>query len=508
MNTRPNIVVIMSDQHHFGVMGNMGDPYVRTPNMDALAARGTKFANTYTNSPVCVPARMAFLSGQLPLDNGCLINENTLDPQIPTFAHSMNIAGYETVLAGRMHLYGLDQYRGNEVRLTGDNTPIFWGYNNLEKILNKELKFTILQKRDGITLSGDGYSCVQQYDKDVVHDAVTYLEQRTDDRPLMMTVGLFAPHPPYIADKELYDYYYDLLEDPEQDPLFEETLHPAIVDWRRRRHIEDIPMEEWRRVRAAYYANVEELDRRIGEVVDCVERTLGLENTIVVYVSDHGDSIGINNLIWKTTYFDSSVKVPMMFAGPGICEGVVVKEPACLLDLTRTLIEYGGGPELPKPYGMSLMPILHGQTALDPDRSIISHIGTYGKDRRDRDLPSAMIVKGSYKLISYHGYEQPSLFDIAADPKETNDLGADPAYAGVCSALLEELSQTWDGERALQVCDYGMDCFEVQREWSNKTRFKLVNKIYDTVNERFFPGWDMRDIKSYVHGMNENGRQN
>jgi choline-sulfatase len=495
---KPNIVVIMSDQHNWRVMGNMDDPWIKTPNMDALAARGTQFRNAYTNCPVCVPARMSFLSGQLPLDHRCLINENTLDPQIPTYAHSCNIAGYQTVLAGRMHLYGLDQYRGHEIRLTGDNTPMFWGYDNLEKILNKDLKFTILQKRDGLIKSGKGFSVVQQYDDDVLCDAIDFLEHRTDDRPLMMTVGFVSPHPPYIARPELFEYYYNKLEDPIQEETFEQTLHPAIADWRRRRNVSDVSKEEWRRVRAAYYANVQDLDERVGKIMETVERTLKLDNTIVVYVSDHGDSIGINNLIWKTTFFDSSVKIPFIVAGPCIGENVIVDEPVCLNDLTRTILEYSGGPELPKPYGMSLRAVLESRGKLDPNRAIISQIGTYGKNPKDRDLPSAMIVKGRYKLISYHGYPRPSLFDLINDPSESSDLGSDCLYDVIAKDLLDELGKQWDGQQALEVCDNGFACFEIQKQWANTTKFKMVNTLYDTVHDKLSPAWDMRGIASYV----------
>jgi choline-sulfatase len=495
--SRPNIVFIFTDQHHHGVMGNAGDKLIRTPNMDRLAEEGTKFTNTYTNCPVCVPARMSLLSGQLPIDHGCLTNEGTLDTNIPTFAHSMNIGGYQTVLAGRMHLYGADQYRGHELRLTGDNTPLYTGYAVLEDRLGKDLKFTILQKRDGIDKSGGGNCVVQEFDNSVTEDAMEFLEKRTDDRPLMMTVGLFSPHPPFIADMERYQYYYDRIEDAPVHSDFEKNIHPAIVEWKRRRNLDGISKEDWKRVRAAYYANVEFLDYNIGRVVEKAKETLG-ENTIFIYSSDHGESMGINNIVWKTTFFECSAKIPLIFSGPGVEKGRIVEGLTCLNDVTRTLIEYGQGPELPKPYGMSLKDVIEKGEEIDSERSIISQIGTYGKNKDDMDLPSAMIRKGDYKLISYHGYERASLYNLEKDYLCGNDLGLDSQYDKIKDDLLGELNEKWDGEKALRLSLETLDNFSIMKEWANTTKFSLMGKFYDGLRGEIVPNWSMDPKDNYI----------
>ena len=494
---RPNIVFIITDQHHHGVMGNAGDPYIKTPNMDALAAQGTKFDNAYSNCPVCVPARMSLLSGQLPIDHRVLLNEATLDPNIPTYAHSMNIGGYETVLAGRMHLYGADQYRGNEKRLTGDNTPIYVGYDNLTTNIGNEYKFTILQKREGIEKSGGGNCIVQNYDNAVTKDVVEYLQTRQDERPLMLTVGLFSPHPPFISDVEKFKYYYELIDDAPIHPQFEANIHPAIVDWKKRRHLEDITNEEWRRLRAAYYANTEFLDESIGKIIEAAREKLG-DNTIFIYTSDHGESMGINGLVWKTTFFECSVKIPMIVAGPGIEKNRVVSELVCLNDLTRTFVEYGEGPELPKAYGQSLKKVWEGKETIDPERSIISQIGTYGKDLNDMDWPSAMIRKGVYKLISYHGYDKASLYDVTQDPLCGNDLTDNPDYEAIKTEMLDELNQSWDGQKALDYCVESMNNFFIMKEWANKTKFPLMEKFFNGLTGTITDNFRMNPEENYI----------
>ncbi len=494
---RPNIIFLFTDQHHHGLMGNAGDPYVRTPNLDELSKNGTKFTNAYTSCPVCVPARMALLSGQLPLDNGTLVNQSTLNTNIPTYAHSMNIGGYQTVLAGRMHLYGTDQYRGHEVRLTGDNTPMYVGYDNLTPNLGKEYRLTILQKIDGIIKSGGGNCVVQEYDNAVVRDALEFLEKRDDERPLMMTIGLFSPHPPFIAEAERYKYYYNLIDDAPVHPNFEENIHPAIVEWKRRRNLDGVTKEDWRRIRAAYYANTEFLDENIGKIVKAAKEKLG-ENTIFIYSSDHGESMGINNLVWKTTFFECSVKIPLIFSGPGIKKDRVVEGLVCLNDVTRTLIDYGTGPELPKPYGQNLREVLEKGAEIDKDRAVVSQIGTYGKNPDDKDLPAAMIRKGDYKLISYHGYDEVSLYNVSEDFLCGKNLANEKGLKDIKEELLNELNKVWDGEKALRLCDEAMDNFHIMQEWAKKTYFPLMEKFYNGLTNNITDNWSMDSKDNYI----------
>ena len=127
MGKKPNIVFIVTDQHNAKVMGNAGDPYVRTPNLDRLAENGVKFDNCYCAAPGCVPSRGAFITGKLPNDNGSHSNACYVSSNQPTVAHSLTIAGYETVLSGRMHFSGADQLHGFEKRLVGDINSFYKG---------------------------------------------------------------------------------------------------------------------------------------------------------------------------------------------------------------------------------------------------------------------------------------------------------------------------------------------------------------------------------------------
>jgi choline-sulfatase len=452
-------------------MGNAGDPWIRTPNLDALAQKSTKFTNCYCGSPLCVPSRSSLLTGLLPLDCGVMNNFQSIFCDTATFAHTVNNAGYETVLSGRMHFIGPDQFHGFEQHLVGDCTPHFHSDVHFSELYGKYVEM-FKQKRETLDYSGSGYTSIQAFDKDVVRATSEYLTSRSDERPLFLTVGFISPHPPFIVEKELFDYYDNNMEDVVTDEAFRKNLHPAMQIWLEKRKITDVPAETKHRVRAAYYGLVEHMDRCIGEVLDCVKNTLDMDNTIFVYASDHGEGMGMNDMYWKTTFFEDSVKVPLMISYPGYFgEGISVSDSVSLLDLGATFNEIAGSQQLPHTYGKSLLRYCtRGSDDNLAHRAIISEIGSYPPAK---DKPSAMIRKGVWKLIAYYGYEYPSLFNLDEDPKEIWDLGQDLEYEAVRKSLQEELMTIWDPDRAFAYCNSSNDHFKILKYWAEHTRHEF-----------------------------------
>jgi Arylsulfatase A and related enzymes len=217
---KKNIIYVLSDQHNPAVTGALGDPYVRTPNIDSLYRLGTSLDSCYCAAPLCVPSRSSLLTGQLPSHNGVYNNMQSLRSDKATLPTVLTVSGYETVLSGRMHFVGWDQRHGFEKRFVGDITPCFIGGDNETEVYG-DFKRSSGQNQISIHKSGSGHSAVLDFDQDVVDAACKYLRNRTDERPLFMTVGLYGPHCPYIAPKELYDFYYNLL--PEIDYPDEEA---------------------------------------------------------------------------------------------------------------------------------------------------------------------------------------------------------------------------------------------------------------------------------------------
>ena len=186
-----DILIFMSDQHAGFLSGYAGDLVIRTPALDQLAHDGTVMENAYTSCPLCVPARMSMLSGQLPSRNGVLDNGGSIPPEQPTFLHALGIAGYETVLCGRMHFDGPDQRHGFSKRIMGELTPVWPGYRkNIMK--ERQLYAMTFAEPGALKIIGGGNSPVLEYDRAVTKAALEYLSH-PHERPQCIVVGTYAP---------------------------------------------------------------------------------------------------------------------------------------------------------------------------------------------------------------------------------------------------------------------------------------------------------------------------
>ena len=228
---RPNIVLIMSDQHNAHIMGCSGNPIVRTPHLDALARKGVQFTSAYCPYPLCAPSRMGFLTGHYPSDIDIWDNDCILSSRIPTFAHALGAAGYRAVLCGRMHFLGHDQFHGFEERIFGDSG----GYLSAE-IRGTGWNRTNGQTKYAVEVAGYGRTGMQAFDRRVTDRACEFISGYRDERPYCLVVGYVLPHNPLICSKELFDTYRESLPLPKPaSEAYLKGLNPAIRIWRRRR---------------------------------------------------------------------------------------------------------------------------------------------------------------------------------------------------------------------------------------------------------------------------------
>ena len=455
--SKPNILLIMSDQHSPHVLGCNGDSIVRTPHLDALAKTGVNFSNTYCNSPICVPSRMSFMTGQLPSDLGILCNEGILNSYTPTFAHALNLANYETVLCGRMHFDGHDVHHGFVKRLVGDVS----GGMKAGPLFDNGIPRHTGQSAPVVRGAGAGYQTYMAFDNDVARGAVRYLQERENnpnENPFCMVAGFLLPHNPYICPRELFEEYMDKITVPEIGEEEKANLHPAIKYTRKMRGEDTLTKEENRRARAAYYGLTTYLDNRIGEVLDALQQTHFAENTIVIYVSDHGDMCAEHGMWWKSTFYDGAAKVPMMWSWPGhFPAGVTLDAVTSLVDISPTLTDFAAAPELPLQRGNSLRSMLETGKVTDWPNQAISEIYIL-------DFMQRMIRQGRWKLNQYQGYDFPQLFDLQNDPGEIQDLGNDPAHQFTRDELFGQLSQFGDIESVAEKARVSKENFEFVRD--------------------------------------------
>jgi choline-sulfatase len=328
-------------------------------------------------------------------------------------------------------------------RVAGEYTPTIINY------WEKSKHFGVLRRASGqiyesLEKSGPGNSSVIAYDRYVTDRAVSFLNTYEGDKPLFLTVGFFGPHCPYVCPPDLFDYYHDRVSLPDLPVDFKDHVHPAVQRWYANRGVEAVPPALVRRARAAYYGLVELLDGYVAEIRAAIQRRLGEENVLLIYLSDHGDMVGDKGLWWKSNFYEGAARVPFIAHGPGIVSpGSAPPDLITLADLGPTLIDLVSGPPLPEQAGTSLVRSLRGDASLSDDRAVFSMLADL-----KGDAPSAMIRQGPWKLIRHHGYEAPQLFNVVEDPQELIDLGRARGAADLRASLEAQLTEVWDGEAA------------------------------------------------------------
>lgn len=442
-NRRPDILFFFSDQHHGLYSGYAGHPIVQTPNLDRIAANGTAFDTAYTACPLCVPARSAMLSGQLASRTGIFGNQQSLHTDQATFLHAIGAEGYETVLCGRMHFKGPDQRHGFSKRLCGDITALHSG-----GIAAGEFFGASFGMRGCADLAGGGNSPTLEYDRTVVRAVLDYLAQ-DHERPQCIVVGTYGPHFPYIAPPDLFEQYLSEADVPVSwDP---EAHDPnPLVDAKRQRirrkpvTREESPVTEdvLRACRAAYFGLITEQDRHVGAVRDAWQEYLERRSRpgFFVYSSDHGDTCGEHGIFGKQTFYEGSVRIPLLFEGAGVAGGQRVGTPASILDIGPTLCEAAGAAPPPSQDGISLLDrVRNPGNAPAPDRAVVSE---WTQRFQDDIVTGRMVRRGPWKLIHFEHADMPDqLFHLEDDPDEmANRVETE---SDVRRSLLAELLEDW-----------------------------------------------------------------
>lgn len=454
MPKKPNIIFIISDQHRFDWMGCAGTPFVETPNMDRMAAEGTRFTNCYCNAPLCGPSRMAMMAGRHPYSLGVYINEHSLSSDVPTMAHALARGGYETVLCGRMHFNGPDQRHGYEKRLVGDITRSYAGGPHTP--FPGELQRSNQGGMVIIETAGVRDTPLLRYDEAVTEGCEQFLSDRAksnEDRPLFMTVGWYGPHNPYCGPQDLYDAALEKMKECGDEPIpLEEGVHPWATKCNAIDKYRDVTPEQMRNARAGYAAAVGVIDRRLGRVIEAAKSLPG--ETIVIYTSDHGEAAGDRGMWTKGTFYENSSHVPMLWmqlnkdtVTQPVPAGAEVKATMSLIDLPSTLADVAGAPALPRQDGESIKPLLDNPSAQDDthwqERPILADFMLQFAGTTMMP-PMRMVRKGKYKYNYFDTYDRPQLFDIEADPTESNDLATDPAYADLIAEMRALAFDGWN----------------------------------------------------------------
>ena len=440
----PNIVLIMADQLAPHFTGTYGHPLVKTPHMDALAARGMRFDSAYCNAPLCAPSRFSFMSGQLVTRIAGYDNAAEFPASVPTFAHYLRRMGYRTALSGKMHFVGPDQLHGFEERLTTDIYPSDHAWTPDWELPDERID-KWYHNMDSVREAGVAATTFQiEYDEETCFFARRKIFEyaMADTTPFAMVVSFIHPHDPYVARPEFWDLYdHDSIDlpatGPADDPHTKRLMKGIEAD------AVAVTDAEVRNARHAYYANTSYFDSKVGEVVKALKEADLFENTVVIVTADHGDMLGERGLWYKMNFFEHSARVPLVICGPGVVHGTE-NAPVSLVDLLPTFLDIAAstGQDAPAPGmpldGASIWPIATGGAA--GERTVVAE---YCAECASH--PILMIRRGDFKYI-HCDVDPPQLFNVLADPMERANLAGDPAHADLAAGFAAEVAARWNSQ--------------------------------------------------------------
>lgn len=475
-----NILIVMVDQLNGTLFPDGPADWLHTPNLRALAQRSTRFANAYTASPLCAPGRASFMSGQLPSMTRVYDNAAEFASDIPTYAHHLRRAGYQTCLSGKMHFVGPDQLHGFESRLTTDIYPADFGWTPDYRKPGERIDWWY-HNMGSVTGAGVAEITNQmEYDDDVAFQAqqkLYDLARGHDKRPWCLTVSFTHPHDPYVARKRFWDLYEDCEHLAPQVPAMDYADHDPhsqrlfdANDWRSYA----ITDESVARARRAYFANISYLDAKIGGLLQTLKDTRMDDDTIVVFVSDHGDMLGERGLWFKMSFFEGSSRVPLMIALPGQ-GGRLLNDPVSTIDLTPTLAALAGvsmDEVAPWTAGESLLPLIDGGARETPVAMEYAAEGSIA--------PLVCLRQGQWKYTACP-VDPEQLFDLDADPHELRNLADDPAYAETLTQFRAIAADRWNLER-----------FDADVRQSQARR----HVVYEALRQGGYYPWDFQPLRA------------
>ncbi len=288
----------------------------------------------------------------------------------------------------------------------------------------------------------------------------------------------------YIAPERLFDEYMQQVQLPHVPPDYAANLHPAVARWHKDRGTNRITPEQARVALAAYYGLVTYMDERIGDILGALEASPFARNTIVVYLSDHGEMAGEHGMWWKDSFYEGSAGVPMIWSCPerfhvGRRESSIVN----LVDVASTVIDFARAPELPSARGRSLRSLLDRSIESPADWHNVTFAETYTRGQR----PARMIRSGPWKLNAYHGFDAPQLFNLESDPNEFNDLGRAPEYADIAAHLWDQVHAEWSGARVESRVARNQQRAQLIAAWRRETTLGVSERWAIPAGSNVFP---------------------
>jgi arylsulfatase A-like enzyme len=438
-SARPNFLVVVTDDQRPDTIHSLGNPLIRTPNLDRLVRHGTTFTRAIAPDPLCVPSRAEIMTGCREFSNGVSsLGGGRMKPELVLWAQAMRDGGYSSWYVGKWMNDGKPTTRGYDETLGlyasgGGSWPLSFDVDWHGREVTG-YRGWIFQTDDGTKLPEKRVGLVPDISREFADVAIEFIHRKSE-KPFFLHVNFTAPHDPLLMPPG-----YEAMYDPDRMPLPPNFLprHPfdhgnlegrdeKLLPWPR-------TPEMVRADLAVYYAVISHMDQHLGRILDALKTTGRAQNTYVLFTSDHGLAIGSHGLRGKQNMYEHTVGVPLVVAGPDVPQGKRTDAQCYLRDMYPTVCELAGIAIPDTVQGRSLVPVIRGQAdSVYPE--VFGHF---------RDV-QRMIRTDRWKLIFYPKIGKYQLFDLINDPAEKENLADEPRHAQVLAELRAKL-EAWQKE--------------------------------------------------------------
>ena len=399
-DSKPNILFIMTDQQTASAMSCTGNPHLHTPALDALAAQGIRFDHAYVTQPLCMPCRSSLQTARYPHENGVVCNGLDIQGEFPMLGALMSDAGYENTYIGKWHVgtsFESAGYRGNAADFRPDERKTKAAISFLKKQHQKPFFLTV-------SFMNPHNVCQLARGQELPDGSIGKPPEDMDALPPLPENFAFPENEPTAIRKVQAS----------------SPKHYPTLDWGEL---------EWRQYLWGYHRLVEKVDAEIGQVLETLQASDYADNTVVVFVSDHGEGIAMHHWNQKQILYDQCTRVPLILAGPGIQQGKVSSQlVSTALDIPQTLLDIAGTQAPESMRGLSLRELATEKTAV-LDRNHVVAETMFADGKNSLGLRGRMLRTEQHKYCVYDvGENREQLFDMTADPGETNNLAVQTAY--------------------------------------------------------------------------------
>lgn len=463
MSRQKNLLFITTDQQRVDSLPCYGADFVIAPNLERLAAEGTVFESCYVSSPVCVPCRATMMTGQFPSAHGAMNNNTWISSKAAKWTDAANDAGYRTAAIGKMHFAPWDAMEGFQERIICEDKRQYY----LPDDHSEYMKSRGVERPHPTEAPGYFETCGAPdfpYDNDLYEDsyiadrAAQWLENSTDD-PFAVWVSFVGPHDPYDPPSEFSQLYSDAPipepisppENPAAAPSYaaQKRSRTAIGNSMYRMDYTEATREQMMRWRRHYYGNITAIDEGIGRILSALEKKDLLDDTVIVFTSDHGDALGDHGMVFKGFFYESMVHVPLI-----VRDGASVGRSRSIVGTADVVAYFYDVLGLDPPD--SVQGISLGSLLLDSGKELHDYVFSEMPTRR-------MVFDGRHKYI-YNLNDEDELYDLVDDPDEMQNVVSNADMAPVITAMKERLLEHTSRSNLVHASDRGTDAYPLRKE--------------------------------------------